>query len=71
MRLWECMDKHGKLVGVSQCLLAQLCVNGYVVKLVSTNSLGDFFVMVAGLLVVFLLGVVVFLAEQCCVLGLH
>ena len=53
----------------SACLRG--CVNGYVVKLISTNSLGDFFVMVAGFLVVFLLGVVVFLAEQCCLLGLR
>ena len=52
-------------------MLACTSGNGYVVKLVSTNSLGDFFVMVAGLLVVFLLGVVVFLAERCCLLGLR
>ena len=53
------------------CACLRGCVNGYVVKLISTNSLGDFFVMVAGFLVVFLLGVVVFLAEQCCLLGLR
>ena len=52
-------------------MLVQLSVNGYVVKLVSAFSLGDFLLMVAGFLVVFVPGVVEFLAEQCRLLGLR